>query len=245
MKKLTRRKQWVEDFLNGLIDKEQAELDLSKDPLLRKELEFELRLKESLSDDELLRFEEILEQLRVTKRDDQRNMSKEPKLIYRVVMAAASLAFIVLTYVIIQTQANRNHNVDYLAEKAEFPQEIYRGQASTLDSVKMLTNLKDYERASILMESIIDTSRTDILQARGITRYNTGRYSDAIHDFNAVMSDNDNLYTLDALWYRALSYYHLGEDKKASADLVVLLDDKDEYRAKALQVLRKIDKRPK
>lgn len=68
----------------------------------------------------------------------------------------------------------------------------------------------------------------------------TGKYPNAIKEYETVITDKDNLFTEQARWYTALCYLRTGENKKAYAQLKGIAKNDGFYQLKAQAILKKI-----
>ena len=88
-------------------------------------------------------------------------------------------------------------------------------------------NTRDYEKAAILFNKVLENKPNDMQTVLliGVANFEEKKYPEAKQSFGRVIEDKDNLYIDQAQWYLALCYLNT--------------DEKD----KAIQLLKTIEKR--
>jgi len=74
----------------------------------------------------------------------------------------------------------------------------------------------------------------------GIALQETGKYQNAIKEFETVTIDKDNLFTEQADWYIGLCYLQTNENRKAYKQFKRIAKKEGFYQQKAKAILRKI-----
>ena len=74
----------------------------------------------------------------------------------------------------------------------------------------------------------------------GVSLQETGRYRNAIKEYESVIENKDNLFTEQAEWYTGLCYLQTNEDKKAFKQFKKIAQGEGFYQQKAEAILRKM-----
>jgi hypothetical protein len=74
----------------------------------------------------------------------------------------------------------------------------------------------------------------------GVALQETGKYQNAIKEYNTVKINKDNLFVEQADWYIGLCYLQTNEDKKAFNQFSEIAKNSGFYKQKAQAILRKM-----
>lgn len=94
-------------------------------------------------------------------------------------------------------------------------------------------------------ETNSQTDKPEKLLLSGIEYYDQEKHKQAIHQFEALIAQNNLLYLVDAKWYASLSYLKIAKPGKAKILLQEILNDEHAGKTnkeKAKNVLSEIDK---
>jgi hypothetical protein len=101
---------------------------------------------------------------------------------------------------------------------------------------------KDYHAAQTLFQKVIASEPNNMVGHfyAGVAFQETGKYSEAIGEYQAVIRQRDNLFVQQAQWYLALCLLKTDEEEKAYAQFTQIAQKEGYYQNKAKAVLRKL-----
>jgi len=101
---------------------------------------------------------------------------------------------------------------------------------------------QDYDAALSLFTEVISRDQNNMVGHfyTGISLQETGKYQNAIKEFETVIIDKDNLFTEQAEWYIGLCYLQTNENKKAYKQFKKIAKNEGFYQQKAQSILNKI-----
>jgi RNA binding exosome subunit len=240
MKTELERRKWVEDFFSGLIPEADAQKALAEDPRLRQYVEFENLIELVAKEQDVIEFEEKLKALRTTGKENQ-NESHEPRVIYWVMMLAASLVIIAGAVYWVWLRPGNTDPLGSAEQFIELPIEAYRGKSDLNDTLQVLTRKGHYAEARQIMEAQCDTSDIEDVFIRGICRFNVADHQQASHDFHRVISHADNVYIVEAKYLLALSFLRMEQREDAISLLNELTQGSGPTAEKARSVLQSLN----
>ena len=101
---------------------------------------------------------------------------------------------------------------------------------------------QDYETAISLLQEVIGRDQNNMVGHfyAGVSHQETGKYQTAIHEYETVMIDKDNLFVEQANWYIGLCYLQTSENKKAYTQFKKIAKNEGFYQLKAKAIIRKM-----
>ena len=101
---------------------------------------------------------------------------------------------------------------------------------------------RDYVAAQSLFRKVIASDPNNAVGHfyAGVSLQETGKYSEAIGEYQAVIRQEDNLFVQQAQWYLALCLLKTDEEEKAYAQFTEIAKKEGYYQDKAKAVLRKL-----
>jgi hypothetical protein len=101
---------------------------------------------------------------------------------------------------------------------------------------------QDYNAAIDLFSEVITKDQNNMVGHfyTGVSLQETGKYQNAIKEYETVIVDKDNLFTEQAEWYIGLCYLQTNENKKAYKQLKKIAKNDGFYQQKAQSILSKI-----
>ena len=101
---------------------------------------------------------------------------------------------------------------------------------------------QDYNAALDLFSEVISKDQNNMVGHfyTGISLQETGKYQNAIKEYETVIIDKDNLFTEQAEWYIGLCYLQTNENKKAYKQFKKIAKNEGFYQQKAQSILGKI-----
>lgn len=112
----------------------------------------------------------------------------------------------------------------------------------TLSDALQKFNNQDYEAALSLLQNVISRDQRNMVGHfyTGVSLQETGKFRNAIHEYETVIVDKDNLFTEQAEWYIGLCYLQTSEDKKAYKQFKKIAKNEGFYQLKAQEILSKM-----
>lgn len=123
---------------------------------------------------------------------------------------------------------------------------IVRSASLTTDqalvSALQMFDSRDYEAALNLFNEVIARDPENMVGHfySGVSLQETGKYQNAIKEYEMVIINKDNLFTEQAEWYVGLCYLQTNENKKAYNQFMKIAKNEGFYQLKAQAILRKI-----
>lgn len=101
---------------------------------------------------------------------------------------------------------------------------------------------KDYKAALDLFSEVVSRDQNNMVGHfyAGASLQETGKYKNAIKEYETVIIDKDNLFTEQAEWYIGLCYLQTNENKKAYKQFKKIAKNEGFYQQKAQSILSKI-----
>jgi hypothetical protein len=101
---------------------------------------------------------------------------------------------------------------------------------------------QDFEAAISLFREVTSRNQNNMVAHfyTGAALQETGKYQNAIDEFNQVILNKDNLFTEQAQWYIGLCFLQTNENKKAYKQFKKLAENQGFYQTKAQAILRKM-----
>jgi hypothetical protein len=112
----------------------------------------------------------------------------------------------------------------------------------TLSDALQKFNNQDYKNALDLLQEVIQEDQNNMVGHfyAGVSLQETGKYISAIHEYETVMTDKDNLFVEQANWFIGLCYLKTSDDKKAYNQFKKIAKNEGFYQLKAQAILRKM-----
>jgi len=101
---------------------------------------------------------------------------------------------------------------------------------------------QDYEVTIGLLNEVTSRNQNNMVAHfyTGASLQETGKYQDAISEYQKVIVDKDNLFIEQAQWYIGLCYLQTNENKKAYKQFKKIAENQGFYQPKAQAILRKM-----
>jgi len=112
----------------------------------------------------------------------------------------------------------------------------------TLMSAMQKFDNQEYESAINLFNEVIARNGNNMAGHfySGVSSQETGKYQDAIDEYETVIKDNDNLFIEQAQWYIGLCYLQTNDNRKAVKQFRKIAKVEGYYRQNARDILRKL-----
>jgi hypothetical protein len=112
----------------------------------------------------------------------------------------------------------------------------------TLSEALQKFDNQEYETTLSLLNEVLRKDQKNMAGHfyAGVSLQETGKYKPAIHEYETVMTDKDNLFVEQANWYIGLCYLQTSDDKKAYIQFKKIAKNEGFYQLKAQAILRKM-----
>ena len=116
----------------------------------------------------------------------------------------------------------------------------------TLTMAMQKFNNQEYESALGLLHEVIVRNQNNMVGHfyTGVSLQETGKYQNAIKEYETVIVDKDNLFVEQAEWYAGLCYLQTNENKKAYKQFKKIAKNEGFYQLKAQAILTKMKNSP-
>lgn len=236
---------------NELSDEELAsfEAELSSNKELVSEINLIKNIDRALAESDVMQLRNKLQRLsKDASSEKQTERSFAGKSRVRKVMltsVAASLILLLGITGLLSRQASQKDIYQKFYSKYQTTG-IARSANSTADQTLTTAlqkfNSQDYDAALNLFQKVISTDQNNMVGHfyTGASLQETGKYSNAIKEYQTVIANKDNLFVEQAEWYIGLCYLQTNEDKKAYKQFKKIAENDGFYQAKAQTILRKL-----
>jgi hypothetical protein len=238
----------IEQYLSGEMSA-SAKQAFRKEVSLNTSLARELRLSRTI-DDALLREDviDLRKKLLTEMRADQKEKAEIPVIKLQTRKwwyAAASLLVLCTLAATLYLQRSPNISNDELFSSYYNSENIIDQTRGGQDLVEAVVKFqqKDYATASTLFKTLLNKDNDNIAVRfyYGISNIETKNYDNAISAFNAIISQNDNLYIEHAEWYLGLCYLKSNQREKAISQFQSVASNPDNFhRNEAAALLKKL-----
>lgn len=248
----TSRIEEIEGYIyNELSEDEMAsfEAELSSNQGLSQEIELIRNIDLALKENEVMQLrsnlQNIAAKITAEKQTEQSffNRFKARKVIVSSIAASLILLLGITGLLTRQTSQDKVYQKFYAAYQPSGISRSARLSANqTLAAAMQKFEDKEYNTALDLLNQVTYANQNNTVAHfyTGATLQETGRYQDAINEYQIVIDDKDNLFTEQAQWYIGLCYLQNNENKKAFKQFKNIADNQGFYQIKAQAILHKM-----
>lgn len=146
-----------------------------------------------------------------------------------------------------ETATNRQENklADVVAEDETKLVEDQAATFYTFEGGMAYYKAGDYENAGIVFEALLQQNEqaTDpqLMYYAGMSFYHQEQHKKAIEHFNKQLNLQDNAFTEDARWHKALSFIELDQKDEATQILKAIIEENGRFADQAKEELQKFD----
>lgn len=237
----------IEAYLDGEMtaqEKQRFESELDKDKELNSELELRRQVNQAISESDVLDLRATLRNIHHSKPDaiSQHRKGKLFGIQWQYAAAAIFGLLLVSSLTIYLLNVNRAFSSQELYSMYYQPDDavmVMRSGETDSDNllVEALTKYEqqDYEGALQLFKK--DQSNLLVHFYSGLAYMEIDKFEEAIHSFQVIIDNNDNLFIEQAKWYQALSYLKIDEKDKAKLLFQDVTKYNSIYKDKAQHIL--------
>jgi len=243
----------IDEKLSGELSGEELEafdLDLMNDPELRSEFELHEEIDEAIQESEVIELRKKLDLVY-----DLTQNKKQPGLLRTILrhklsrIAAASFVVLLimtsLSLYFLRPDGNMSNDslfkIYYQPDAALLIRGTDSQNAALIEAFQLYEN-KEYNSALELFAQVLDADGENIPVQfySGISNIELGQYRNALHPFNFIMENKQNLYVERAEWYASLCYLKLNENENAVDLFRKISLSNSFYKDKAHEILKSI-----
>ena len=244
----------IESYIHCELSEEELacfEAELTSNQNLKEEIELIKNIDQALNESDVMqlrsKLQHIASQIASEKRTE-RSFTGKFKFQRAVVISSIAASLILLLG--ITGLLSRHSSQVELYQKFYNKYEtagIVRSASSTADQTLITAMQKfedqDYEAAINLFSEVISKDQKNMAGHfyAGVSLQETGKYQNAIQEYQTVIIDKDNLFIEQAQWYIGLCYLQTNENKKAYKQFRNIADNQGFYQAKAQAILKKME----
>jgi tetratricopeptide (TPR) repeat protein len=169
---------------------------------------------------------------------------KQPRVSWKHIAAAVVTLMLVVTTLIFNFSRSANDRIfaSYYQQYKGDMAGNRAGKVNPMINAVQMYDMGEYRTAIGLFGKILsgDASNTAAHFFTGVSYMETHDYKNAIQNLSFVISKNDIAYVNHSKWYLALCYLETGQTKHAVDILTMLVNNNNNYKTKAQDLLKKI-----
>jgi hypothetical protein len=242
----------IEGFIyNELSDEEMAsfEAELISNQELAKEIDLIRNINLAVKESDVMQLrsniQSIASKIASEKQTEQSFVAKFKNKRVVIVSVAASLILLLSITGILSRQSSpadlyQKYYTTYQTTGINRSASLTTDQ--TLSEALQKFNNQDYDAALSLLQNVIAKDQNNMVGHfyTGVSLQETGKFQNAIHEYETVIIDKDNLFTEQAEWYIGLCYLQTSENKKAYKQFKKIAKNEGFYQLKAQAILNKM-----
>lgn len=244
----------IEDYIyNQLSDDKLSEFEakMEADLKLKQEVDLVKEIDMAISEKDILLLKQKLADIAEQSKEEAGNKSERSiigRLLSKKVIAATVAASLIL-------MLSLSSIINYSTSTNNLYQKYYNTYQLTgitrsveqntgkdfKDALQKFEN-KDFISAINLLNKVISDDKNNIAGHfySAVAYQETGKFDNAIKQYEFVIQNRDNLFIEQAKWYLALCYLQTNENKKAYLHFSQIAQKEGFYQHKALAILRKL-----
>ena len=242
----------IESYINLEMNQEEMasfEQELADSAKLQHEIALVKDIDAALVEDEImalrLKLQNIASEIAAEKQAERSFAARFKTKRFTIPTIAASLILLIGLSGILSRHSSQNDVYSQFYSKYEAAGTVRSAEMNTNKTLADAPNKyenKDYKAALDLFNQVIANDQNNMAGHfyAAVSLQETGKYTNAINEYQTVINNNDNLFTQQAQWYSALCYLQTNDEKKAVKQFRKIAENKGFYQASALQILKKI-----
>ncbi|MCB0839887.1 MAG: hypothetical protein KDD63_18165 [Bacteroidetes bacterium] len=274
MKNLDNVYTLIDQYLNGEMDGEAKaafERQLAQNPVLREELELQKDINETILDEEVNEFANLLSEIDKKIYNESKKISGNAKRwlfginpqYFLAIAAAVAVIFGIVFFLNANPPTADEIYQDYYLNDSKIRQVSFdHVRAGNNDMDSLLEELKPlmeqskeayeqqdaegFELAISYLQQLVekDTNDTRIHKYTfymGLCYMGLDKQPQAVEQFDRIISNNDPTYTQEATWLRSISLFKAGNEEDAKAAFLQIKNDGGYFAEKAANIIRSMD----
>ena len=241
----------LESYINGELSNEELasfEAELTSNQKLLDEIGLIKNIDLALSETDVMRLRNNLQNIAseiASNKQTERSFSGKFKA-KRIVLSTVAASLILLLGITgIMSRQSQDDIYQKFYTKYEATGIVRSANLTankTLSEALQKFENQDYNAALNLFTEVISRDQNNMAGHfyTGISLQETGKYQNAIKEYETVIIDKDNLFTEQAEWYIGLCYLQTNENKKAYKQFKKIAKNEGFYQQKAQSILNKI-----
>jgi hypothetical protein len=251
----TSRIEDIEGYLNGELSDEHLasfELELESNRGLISEVDLIRNIDRALQESDVMQLRSKLGTIAresASEKQTERSLSLSGRYINRRVILSSVAASLILLLGITGLLSRQASQKDLYQKYYTAYQTTGINRSESLSADQTLTmamqkyNNQEYESALGLLQEVISRDQNNMVGHfyRGVSLQQTGKYQNAIKEYETVIVDKDNLFVEQAEWYAGLCYLQTNENKKAYKQFKKIAKSQGFYGQRAQAILGKME----
>jgi hypothetical protein len=241
----------LESYINRELSNEKLEsfeAELTSNQKLREEINLIKNVDLALNETDVMQLRSNLQSIAseiASNKQTERSFAGRFKTKRIVLSAVAASLILLLSLTGITSRQSQNDIYQKFYTKYEATGIVRSANTTanqTLTEALQKFENQDYQAALNLFSEIIARDQNNMVGHfyAGVSLQETGKYPDAIKEYETVIVDKDNLFTEQAQWYIGLCYLQTNENKKAYQQFKKIAKNAGFYQQKAQEILNKI-----
>lgn len=242
----------IENYISLEMNQDEIasfEQELASNAKLQHEIALVKDIDAALVEDDIMalrvKLQSITSEIAAEKQSERSFAARFKTKRFAISTIAASLVLLLGLSGILSWQSSQNDIYSQFYSKYEATGAVRSAEMNANKTLSEALNKyenKDYQAALELFNQLIAADQNNMAGHfySAVSLQETGKYLNAISEYQTVINNNDNLFTQQAQWYSALCYLQINDEKKAVRQFRKIAENKGFYQAKAQQVLKKI-----
>ena len=244
----------IESYMHSELSEEELasfEAELTSNQNLKEEIELIKNIDLALKESDVMQLRSKLQGIASQIASEERTeRSFSGKFKFRSTVVISSIAASLILLLGITGLLSRHSSQGEIYQKFYNKYEtagIVRSASLTADQTLTAALQKydnqEYEAALNLFSEVISNDQNNMVGHfySGVSLQETGKYQNAIQEYQAVITDRDNLFIEQAQWFTGLCYLQTNENKKAYKQFRKIAQSEGFYRQKAQAILQKMN----
>ncbi len=249
----TRSIEDIENYLSNELEdasRESFEEEMLINAGLMKDVKICNEINEAIGERDVILLRKELNKIKDSEiRDDaQKRGVTAPRLNKTIWYAAASIILLIGLNVTFRENSLSNEQL-YNDFYQPFQSNIGVSRSANLSEDNLVNraimrmNEKDYDSALLLFSDVLKNDRENVIGNfyTGSIQQIKGNYEAAIHSFNDVIRQGDNLFVEQSEWYIGLCYLNRNEREKAIKQFKKIVQQHGYYQKKSEDILEKLE----
>jgi hypothetical protein len=242
----------IERYINNELSSDEMasfETVLSTSQKLQQEIDLIKDINRALGEDDVMRLRNNLQKIASQINDEKtKERSFVGKFNLRRMLASAVAASIIILLGV-SGLLSKHQSADEIYQKYYAKYEITgtvrsanTNQNNSFSLALQKFENKEYTEALMLFKQVAENNPENMASHfySGVSFQETGKYNNAIEEYNTVIQNKDNLFTEQAQWYTGLCLLQINDNKKAYKQFKKIAESKGFYQDKANEILKKI-----
>ncbi|MDO8951374.1 MAG: hypothetical protein Q7U86_02055 [Draconibacterium sp.] len=239
----------IEDYIDGVLEGElldEFNYELKDNTDLMAEVELRRHVNESINEKDIFDLRNELRAAREASEVKKVKMiipeSKEGQMVFWRRSVAILIVLLGLAGVIGKSLVSVNNTDNYYESPSWSPERSLSNEITLHQKANISYMNEDWAQAVKILDELLKANSNspvfDFYKAASLQKLD--KFDEAIAGYTKVISHGDNMYIEESEWFRSLCYMKLGNQKKANAELLAVINRKGHFENEAKAVLRRL-----